>query len=294
MNRRTVLFAGAAAAAAAAGYFAVASAVGPSVRAVARDANAPYGRAAAEAPGWFSRQWAGFSGGAAAARERDALRAELARARTALLELDALRAENARLAAALSLCAARPRLVPAEVVSDGGGAGWWRSVRLSRGRDAGIVPGCPVLCAEGLVGRVTDATASTADVLLLPDANSQVACVVTNRTGGARGILRGGGVARSGTALEMLHVVEPLAADYLGKDLELHPGDRVVTSGLGGVFPAGIPIGVVGEVSLDSTRLFQRATVAPYADFASLDLVFALVPAEPVPAAGPPAGGGPR
>lgn len=281
MKPRTAIFAGAAAAAAAAGYFAVASALGPTVRAAAQGANAPYGRAAAEAPGWFSRQWAGFSGGAAAARERDALRAELDAARASLLELDALRAENAELRAALGIAAARPRLVPAEVVSEGGGAGWWRSVRLSRGRDAGIEPGCPVICAEGLVGRVTAATASTADVMLLSDANSQVACVVQGRGGGARGILRGGGVARSDAGLEMLHAVEPLAADYLGKDLELRPGDRVVTSGLGDVFPAGVPIGVVGAVAPDSTRLFQRATVAPYADFASLRRVFVLVPAAP-------------
>ena len=279
MKPRTVLLAGAAAAAAAAGYFALAAALGPSVRGAAQGGNAPFGRAADEAPGWFSRQWAGFSGGADAARERDALRAELETARASLLELESLRAENRELRTALGIASARPRLVPAEVLSRGGAGGWWRSIRLSRGTDAGIAPGCPVVCAEGLVGRVTDATASTADVLLVCDAASQVACVVEGREGGARGILRGGGVSPSETGLEMLHVVEPLAADYLGKDLELRPGDRVFTSGLGDAFPAGIPIGVVGEVSPDSTRLFQRATVAPFADFASLRRVFAIVPA---------------
>ncbi len=286
MKPRTVLLAGAAAAAAVAGWFGLSAALGPSVRVAAQEANAPFGRAAVESPGWFGRQWAGFSGGADAARERDALRAELDAARASLLELDALRAENRELRVALGIAAASPSLVPAEVISEGGGAGWWRSVRLSRGRDAGIVPGCPVLSVEGLVGRVTAATASTADVSLLCDANSQVACVVEGRGGGARGILRGGGIAPSETGLEMLHVVEPLAADYLGKDLELRPGDRVVTSGLGDAFRAGLPIGVVGEVSPDSTRLFQRATVAPYADFASLRRVFVLVPAPPPAAPG--------
>lgn len=288
MKPRTVLIAGAAAAAAAAGWFALAAALGPSVRAAAQGGNAPFGRAADEAPGWFSRQWAGFTGGADAARERDALRAELDAARASLLELEALRAENRELRTALGMSASRPRLVPAEAISAGGAGGWWRSIRLSRGRDAGIVPGCPVLCAEGLVGRVTAATASTADVLLLCDPASQVACVVEGREGGARGILRGGGVAPAAEApgLEMLHAVEPLAADYLGKDLELRPGDRVLTSGLGDAFPAGIPIGVVGEVSPDSTRLFQHATVAPYADFASLRRVFVLAPAAPAAAGG--------
>ncbi len=286
MKPRTVLLAGAAAAAAAAAWFALAAALGPSVRAAAQGGNAPFGRAADEAPGWFSRQWAGFTGGADAARERDALRAELDAARASLLELEALRAENDRLAAALGFAARHARHVPVEVISEGGGAGWWRSVRLSRGRDAGIVPGCPVVSVDGLVGRVTAATATTADVLLLCDPASQVACVVEGREGGARGILRGGGVSPvpGGEGLEMLHAVEPLAADYLGKDLELRPGDGVYTSGLGDVFPAGIPIGVVGEVSQDSTHLFQRATVAPYADFASLRRVFAIVPAAPAAA----------
>ena len=279
MKPRTVLLAGAAAAAAAAGYFAVASALGPSVRAGTQGGNAPYGRAVAGAPGWFSRQWAGFTGGAAAARERDALRAELDAARASLLELAALRAENARLRDALGLCGRESGLVAADVLSEGGGAGWWRLIRLSRGRDAGIVPGCPVKSAEGLVGRVVSATATTADVLLLPDAASQVPCVVLGREGGSRGILRGAGAARGSTGLELLNTVEPLAADYLGKDLELRPGDRVETSGLGDVFPAGIPIGVVADVKPDSTKLFQRATVAPFVDFASLRRVFVLVPA---------------
>ena len=288
MKPRTVLLAGAAAAAAAAAWFALAAALGPSVRAAAQGGNAPFGRAADEAPGWFSRQWAGFSGGADAARERDALRAELDAARASLLELEALRAENRELRTALKISSRRPRLVPAEVLSRGGAGGWWRSIRLSRGRDAGIVPGCAVVSADGLVGRVVDATAATADVLLLCDAASQVACVVSNRADGARGILRGGGVSpvAGGEGLEMLHAVEPLAADYLGKDLELRPGDSVYTSGLGDVFPAGIPIGVVGEVSPDSTRLFQRATVAPYVDFASLRRVYAIVPAAPAAAGG--------
>ena len=288
MKRRTVLLAGAAAAAAAAGWFAVASALGPAVRAAAQGGNAPYGRAAAGASAWLSRQWAGFSGGADAARERDALRAELDEARASLLELDALRAENAELRAALGVAAARPRLVPAEVLSEGGGEGWWRSVRLSRGRGAGIVPDCPVVCADGLVGRVVSATAATADVLLLPDAASQVACVVRGREGGSRGILRGGGAARNPTGLALLNTVEPLAADYLGKDLALRPGDLVETSGLGGVFPGGIPIGVVAGVEPDSTKLFQRAAVAPFVDFASLRRVFVLVPS----GADAPDGGG--
>lgn len=287
MKRRTVLLAGAAAAAAAAGWLAVASALEPAVRAGAQGANAPYGRAVAGAPGWFSRQWAGFRGGRDAARERDALRAELDEARASLLELEALRAENAELRAALGVAAARPRLVPAEVLSEGGGEGWWRSVRLSRGRGAGIVPGCPVVCADGLVGRVTAATADTADVLLLPDAASQVSCVVAGRGSGSRGILRGSGAARNATGLALLNTVEPLAADYLGKDLQLRPGDRVETSGLGDVFPKGIPIGVVAGVAPDSTKLFQRATVAPFVDFASLRRVFVLVPD-----AGAAAGGG--
>ena len=88
--------------------------------------------------------------------------------------------------------------------------------------------------------------------------------------------MQGGGIARGDRALEMLHSSAPFTVGYLDKDAAVAPGARVLTSGLGGVYPAGLPVGVVSEVGPDDSRLYQRAVVAPYVDFGALRRVFVL------------------
>jgi hypothetical protein len=131
------------------------------------------------------------------------------------------------------------------------------------------------------VGRVLSVTERTADVLLLSDANSRLSCVVETPAGALRGVVQGGGIARGDRALEMLHSSAPFTVGYLDKDAAVAPGARVLTSGLGGVYPAGLPVGVVAETGPDGSRLFQRAVVAPYVDFGSLRRVFVLRSASP-------------
>jgi len=275
-----------AAAAAAAAYFALAARLGPSAERGARATNAPFGNFARAVPGFFSRLGAGFSGGASAAAERDALAAEVERLRAAQLETDRLRAENEGLRRALGLVAEDPRLVCAEVLSRGGASGWRDEIRVARGSRDGVAPGQPVVAAAGLVGRVLSVTERTADILLLSDANSRLSCVVETPAGALRGVAQGGGIARGDRALELLHASAPFTVGYLDKDAAVAAGARVLTSGLGGVYPAGLPVGVVAEVGPDDSRLFQRAVVAPYVDFGSLRRVFVRRPAAaPAPAA---------
>jgi rod shape-determining protein MreC len=265
-----------AAAAAAAAYFALAARLGPSADRAARAANAPYGRFVRAVPGLLSRVSAAVTGGAAAASERDALAAEVERLRASQLETDRLRAENDGLRRALGLVSEDPRLVCAEVLSRGGATGWRDEIRVACGSRDGVAPGQPVLAAAGLVGRVLSVTERTADILLLSDANSRLSCVVETPAGALRGVVQGGGIARGDRALEMLHASAPFTVEYLDKDAAVAPGARVLTSGLGGVYPAGLPVGVVAEAGPDDSRLFQRAVVAPYVDFGSLRRVFVM------------------
>lgn len=276
MTTRTRISLAVAAAAAAAAYFALAARLGPSAERGARAANAPFGNFARAVPGFLSRLGAGFSGGTAAAAERDALAAEVERLRAAQLETDRLRAENEGLRRALGLVSEDPRLVCAEVLSRGGATGWRDEIRVARGSRDGVAPGQPVVAAAGLVGRVLSVTERTADILLLSDANSRLSCVVETPAGALRGVAQGGGIARGDRALELLHASAPFTVGYLDKDAAVAPGARVLTSGLGGVYPAGLPVGVVSEAGLDDSRLFKRAVVAPYVDFGSLRRVFVL------------------
>ena len=287
MTTRTRIAIACAAAAAAAAYFALAARLGPSAGRAARAANAPYGSFARAVPAFLSRVSAAVSGGASAAAERDALAAEVERLRASQLETDRLRAENDGLRRALGLVSEDPRLVCAEVLSRGGSTGWRDEIRVARGSRDGVAPGQPVLAAAGLVGRVLSVTERTADILLLSDANSRLACVVETPAGALRGVAQGGGIARGDRALELLHASAPFTVGYLDKDAAVAPGARVLTSGLGGVYPAGLPVGVVSSAGPDDSRLFQRAVVAPYVDFGSLRRVFVLRSSASAPSSDP-------
>ena len=242
-----------------------------------RDATAPYGRFVLSVRGFLDNA-ADLTHGLARARaEREDMLSELSDLRVRQLFLEDLQRENARLRRALDLDYAPPGFVCAEVVSRGGASGWWKTIRINKGTKHGVLRNRAVLDTQGLVGRVISASTETADVLLLTDVNSKLSCVIEGVGPGARGILSGSGVSGPDDILVLLHMVEPMSLAYLAKDLEVETGARILTSGLGGLFPAGLPVGEVVDASTDSTGLFQRARVAPYVDFASLDRVFVLV-----------------
>jgi rod shape-determining protein MreC len=106
-----------------------------------------------------------------------------------------------------------------------------RSAMISAGRSDGVVPGLPVIGADGLIGRTIEAGNLAARVLLLTDPASRVPVTVV-RTGQAALL-----VGTNRPSLEL--------RDRVGPDIPLRRGDRLVTSGDGGVFPPGLPAGVV-------------------------------------------------
>jgi rod shape-determining protein MreC len=190
--------------------------------------------------------------------------------------------ENRQLRAALRFPApAGFRIVLCPVLSQGGGTGWQRQVRLGRGSLDGLQAGDPVLVAEGLVGRVENVTPHTADVLLLADPNSRVACELDPPPPGmnaVRGVVCGGGGRAAGEGdLAFLYVVDPLRLRYLKRDVEVAPRTRVVTSGLGGIFPRGLAVGYVLDSTVEPGGLCREAEVMPAADLLNLRTVFALV-----------------
>jgi len=195
--------------------------------------------------------------------------------------LEAVAAENRQLRAALNFppppnC----RVVACHVLSQGGSTGWQRQVRVGKGRLAGLQAGDPVLVAEGLVGRIENVTPHTADVLLLSDPNSRVACELDPPPVGmavVRGVLCGGGGRTVGEGeLQLVYVIDPLRLRFLKRDVEVAPRTRVVTSGLGGVFPRGLPVGYMLESTVDPAGLYREAVVMPAADLGNLQTVFVL------------------
>ena len=163
-----------------------------------------------------------------------------------------LEAENRGLRGVLQVPGERPvEQVTARVIGAAGGS-FVRSVLVLAGAGDGVARGQAAITAEGLAGRVTEVGQRAARVLLLTDMNSNVP-VVIERT-------RERAIA-SGDNSERLRLA------FLPTEARPQIGDRVVTSGHGGIFPPGLPVGVVVVASEAGAR------IQPYADLARLDYV---------------------
>lgn len=136
-----------------------------------------------------------------------------------------------------------------------------QSIVIDLGSAHGMKSGMPVVTERGLVGRVTDVYTNASRVLLITDSNSSVNTMLQNAR--VRGILRG----RAGQSPIM---------DYLPQDQTITVGDIVVTSGEGGNFPAGIPVGQVTDVLQNDVEMFQRGVVRTTVDFDTLETVLVI------------------
>lgn len=165
---------------------------------------------------------------------------ELAHERSMLIEY---RHENARLRELLSFLVSfpeeeRPEMLPARVVGIPGGR-VTESLELDKGRRHGLRTGLPVVVPDGLVGKVSDVFPERALVEPLTSATAGVS-VVTERAR-VRGVVRPkfGGVSQAAT----------WEIEYVQARSDVREGDLVVTSGLGGVYPPGIAVGSVTDVT---------------------------------------------
>lgn len=159
-----------------------------------------------------------------------------------------------------------PRLT-ARIVGDSGGT-FVRALLLDAGSEQGVSVGMPALAPEGLVGRVVDVGRRSARVLLVTDFNSRIPVVIAGA--GDQAVLEG-----DNSAMPLLRFL-PLRPGHAA-------GDRVLTSGRGGMLPAGLPVGRIGSEGADG-----RPRVEPFADWSRLDHLVLLDPAplaDPAPGA---------
>lgn len=249
------------------------SALTETVKAGLRRALAPYlhlGSASSRgASGFFGR----LGRLTESASERERLEAEVKRLQFEAARIPTLERENAELRAALGFARrADMLLIPAEVIARGDVTGWWETVRLNKGRVDGVATNQAVVTMDGLVGRTIEVTPVTCEVLLLSDENSRVSAQIL-RTG-SLGVVCGLGVSLGGlSSISMLAAPGLPRMDYLPKDADLVAGDEVVTTGLGGVFPAGLRVGRVTRVYPDESGLYQHADLAPAADLGRLSVL---------------------
>ncbi|MDD5199678.1 MAG: rod shape-determining protein MreC [Terrimicrobiaceae bacterium] len=162
------------------------------------------------------------------------------------------------------------RLVPAQVITRDAST-WWNTVTINRGFEDGVDDGLQggppmtVITDGGLVGKVMTAGKNDAKVVLITDENCKVGAYVEGTH--EKGIVCGVRVQDTG---------EPeLQMNFLTKNANLQPGQKVYTQGVGAVFPSGLLIGTVK--SFKPRELDGQAILTPAVDFPTLADVFVIV-----------------
>ena len=209
----------------------------------------------------------------------EALRLQNEKLRNTVAALEEARLENQRLQGLVSFAqATKLKAVGAHVI--GNPTQWDRVITLDRGTADGIAEGMPVVgtlgavpsrateasAAGGLVGQTIEVTAHMSKVRLITDQNSGVASMVqSNRAEGVvHGSIDGG-----------------LALDFISHETTVKPGDVVITSGMGGVYPKGLLVGEVTKVVNQPASLYQNIVLTPSARLSGVEEVLILVNANP-------------
>jgi len=195
------------------------------------------------------------------ARENADLAARVAELEGKLDALGESLAERQRLRALRSAypSSSRPRLV-ARVIGTGSG-GWISCLVIDRGGADGVRPRDVAVTPEGVVGQVYAVAEQTASVLPITDPASGVA--VRARRSRETGVVKGA----SGRRCELV---------YLAPQAQVRPGDKLITAGLGGVFPKGLLVGRVVSVTPDPLTSGKKAEVEPAVNLHNVEEVLLL------------------
>lgn len=207
--------------------------------------------------GFFA--WAGDLG--VSRSQLEELRSQNQSLRNRVAELEEARLENERLRQLVKL--AQPQdleSVAARVI--GRPSSWEGVITIDRGTSDGLTVGMPVVGPSGLLGQIVEVAAGSARVRLITDQRSGVSSMVQRSR--ARGVVRGS-------------IDGQLSLDFVSVDTTVSAGDIVITSGQGGVYPKGIVVGEIAEVTTPPGALSQRIRVQPQGDLSALEEVLVLI-----------------
>ncbi len=145
--------------------------------------------------------------------------------------------------------------------------GWFESVIIDKGKNSGLKVNMPVVNARGVVGRLVSVSSNYAKVLLIIDQNSGVDSIIQRSRD--RGIVKG-------------FSSKICKLDYVVKTSDVVEGDMVITSGLGRVFPKGLPVGKVVEVVNKPGDFFKHIKLRPMVDFSKLEELLVILKEDPL------------
>jgi rod shape-determining protein MreC len=205
----------------------------------------------------------------AALRQRNAeLEAEISQLQAQVIELQNKVAQTDTLAALVDFSRSNPtNTYKAAAVIGRDPSPFLHYVIINRGSNDGIRRGMPVVTNQGLVGRVDAVIGGASRVQLITDPSSLVSVLLQNANTDA--IMKGS-------------VSGELTLEMLSQDIKIQSTDVVLTSGLGGEYPADLLVGQVSNVRKRESDLFQEAIVQPVVDFSRLEIVLVIVNFRPV------------
>lgn len=148
----------------------------------------------------------------------------------------------------------------ARIIS-GSNDSWSSTVTINLGSSSGLTVGMPVMASNGVIGQIVECGATSSTVRLINDENSSVSAMVQSTR--AQGMLNG---SASGQ----------VTLDLIATSQTVNVGDVVVTSGLGGVFPKGLPLGKVTNVENTPGSLYLEVTVEPFASTENFEEVLVI------------------
>ena len=225
----------------------------------------PFRAAGSAVAGWFGGIGDHFDKVADLQQENDDLRAQVADLERQLRQAQKESEENQRLRDLLELQSQRRDLKTVSArVTERSVTNWSSTLTLNQGTASGVAIGdCAIDEYGNLVGVVTDAGVNWCTATTILDTTSSIGATVfrTEQVAVAQGQL---GLMSEGQ----------LALTYVDEPDKLIAGDLVVTSGLGGYYPSGLPIGTVTELRTDTGGLTQYAVLSPKADIGALTQVF--------------------
>ena len=195
-------------------------------------------------------------------KEYELLKERVTQLEQQLLQMDEAIRENQRLKRLLDFKEEKEHFVVEGVRITGKNPGnWFNTITIDKGSEDGIAVNMAVVNDQGLIGRVIDVGKNWATVRTIVDGQSSISAIVERTRD--NGMVKGNNTLTFEDGLcRMINL--PLDSDVVA-------GDRVITSGLGEIFPKGIPIGEVIEVLDQERDMYKTAIIKPHVDFLRLE-----------------------
>lgn len=166
--------------------------------------------------------------------------------------------ENERLKKILQIRSQRPDYITTAKVFSRDPTNWFQTLWINKGSDDGVLKDMVAVATVGPVGRIHRVFDTGANILLITDVNSSVS--VRLQSTRIEGILEGKGD-------------NTCYLKYVSKEANVNVGDRIITSGLDGIYPAGLLIGYVSDVKKGEAEMFQEIEAVPLQDLNTVEEV---------------------